>query len=91
MGHDDAIALVFTMAGLATMVVAIAHYWYKAHVAKLTAAKPAADVEMRLARLEVAIDDMSAAIGQMTESHRFLTSALTQQRGLPVEVARGSE
>jgi hypothetical protein len=90
MGHDDALALIFVMASVATMVVGIAHYWYKSRVAKFSAVKPAADVEMRLARLEVAIDDMAAAIGQMNESQRFLTAALTQ-RGLPVEASRGSE
>ena len=90
MGHDDAVALVFVMASVATMVVGLAHYWYKSRVAKYSAVKPAADVEMRLARLEVAIDDMTAAIGQMNESQRFLTAALAQ-RGLPMEVGRGSE
>lgn len=90
MGHDDAVALVFVMAAVATMVVGIAHYWYKSRVAKYSAVKPAADVEMRLARLEVAVDDMTSAIAQMTESQRFLTATLSQ-RGLPVEVARGSE
>ena len=87
MNHDEAIAVIFTMVSLAAMVSTVAHYWFKARAAK---PKTAADVEMRLARLEVAIDDMTAAIGQMAESHRFLTAALTQ-RGLPVEVSRGSE
>lgn len=85
----DAVAAVFVFASLAAMVVGVAHYWYKARAIKATA-KPSADVEMRLARLEVAIDDMTAAIGQMAESHRFLTAALAQ-RGLPMEVPRGSE
>ena len=89
MGREDALALIAVMAALATMVVGVAHYWYKARVEN---GKPSADVEKRLARLEVAIDDMSAALGQMAESHRFLTAALGQ-RGLqqPVEVPRGSE
>ena len=90
MGHDDAVALVFVMAAVATMVVGIAHYWYKSRVAKYSAVKPAADVEMRLARLEVAVDDMTNALAQMSESQRFLATALTQ-RGLPAEVMRGSE
>lgn len=90
MGHDDAVALVFVMAGLATMVVGIAHYWSKTRIARAQATIPAADLEMRLARLEVAIDDMTAAISQMSESHRFLTAALTQ-RGLPVGASRESE
>jgi hypothetical protein len=87
MDHDSAVAAVFLFVSLAAMVVGVAHYWYKARTER---PKVSADVEMRLARLEVAIDDMSAAIGQMAESHRFLTAALSQ-RGLPVEVPRGSE
>ena len=69
------------------MVVGVAHYWYKARLLK---SKPTTDVEMRLARLEVAIDDMTTEIGRMTESQRFLAAVLTQ-RGLPMEVPRGSE
>jgi len=87
MGGPDAVAAVFVFMSLSGMVVGVAHYWYKSRLVK---AKPSTDVEMRLARLEVAIDDMSAEIGRMTESHRFLTAALTQ-RGLPAEVSRGSE
>jgi len=87
MGGPDALAAVFVFASLAAMVVGVAHYWYKSRALK---AKPSSEVEMRLARLEVAIDDMTAEIGRMTESHRFLTAALTQ-RGLPAEVSRGSE
>jgi hypothetical protein len=89
MDHESAIAAVFLFVSLAAMVVGVAHYWYKARALKATA-KPPADVEMRLARLEVAIDDMTAAIGQMAESHRFLTATLAQ-RCLPVEIPRGSE
>jgi hypothetical protein len=87
MDHESAVAAVFLFVSLAAMVVGVAHYWYKARTER---PKMSADVERRLARLEVAIDDMSAAIGQMADSQRFLTAALGQ-RGLPVEVPRGSE
>jgi hypothetical protein len=87
MDHNSAVVAVFLFVSLAVMVQGVAHYWHKARTER---PKVPADVEMRLARLEVAIDDMSAAIGQMAESHRFLTAALSQ-RGLPVEVPRGSE
>jgi hypothetical protein len=87
MGNNDALAAIFVFASLSAMVVGVAHYWYKARLLK---SKGSTDVEMRLARLEVAIDDMTAEIGRMTESHRFLAAALAQ-RGLPMEVPRGSE
>jgi len=87
MGGPDAVAAIFVFMSLSGMVVGVAHYWYKSRLLK---SKPSTDVEMRLARLEVAIDDMTAEISRMTESHRFLTAALTQ-RGLPAEVSRGSE
>jgi hypothetical protein len=87
MDHESAVAIIFVFTSLAAMVVGVAHYWYKARIER---PKASPDVEMRLARLEVAIDDMTAAIGQMAESHRFLTATLAQ-RGLPEEVPRGSE
>jgi CHASE3 domain sensor protein len=87
MDGPSAVAAIFVFASLATMVIGVAHYWYKARTAK---SNTPGDVEMRLARLEVAIDDMTAAISQMTDSHQFLTAALTQ-RGLPVEASRESK
>lgn len=35
--------------------------------------------EKRLARVEVAIDDLTAAIGRVTEGQQFLTSVLTER------------
>jgi hypothetical protein len=35
--------------------------------------------EKRLARVEVAIDDLTTAIGRVTEGQQFLTNALTER------------
>lgn len=35
--------------------------------------------EKRLARVEVAIDDLTAAIGRVTEGQQFLTNVLTER------------
>jgi hypothetical protein len=41
-------------------------------------------VEQRLARLEVAVDDMSAAFAQVSEGQQFLTKLLAERApGLP--------
>ena len=84
----EAMAAVTFFASVAVVIIGAGHYVTK--MARIKRMPVAEDVEKRLARLEVAIDDMTAAIGQMAESQRFLTATLAQ-RGLPVEVPRGSE
>ena len=39
--------------------------------------------EKRLARVEVAIDDLTSAIGRVTEGQEFLTNALTERGAVP--------
>jgi hypothetical protein len=76
MQRADAIAVIFSMVALATMVIGVAHYWYKARVAKL---QQAPDVEKRLARLEVAIDDMSAELSRVVEGQQFANKLLADR------------
>jgi hypothetical protein len=40
--------------------------------------------EKRLARVEVAIDDLTAAIGRVSEGQQFLTNILSERAGVPV-------
>jgi hypothetical protein len=40
-------------------------------------------LEQRLARLEVAVDDMSAALGRVTDGQQFLTKVLAQRSESP--------
>jgi sensor domain CHASE-containing protein len=84
----EAFAAATLFASIAMVVLGAGHYVTK--LARLRNARQPADVENRLARLEVAIDDMTAALNQMSETQRFLTTALAQ-RGLPAEVPHGSK
>lgn len=86
MSPAEAMAAVTFFASVALVIIGSGHYVTK--LARLKRMPSSEDVERRLARLEVAIDDMAGEIGRMAESQRFLTAALSQ-RGLPAEVPRG--
>ena len=57
-------------------VYAFMHYATQWRLAKL---KPGADVENRLARVEVAIDDMAAELTRMVEGQQQVTKLLTER------------
>ena len=57
-------------------VYAFMHYVTKWRMAKL---KPTADVENRLARLEVAIDDMAAELTRMIEGQQVVAKLLSDR------------
>lgn len=57
-------------------VVAFVHYATKARLAKI---KPGTDIENRLARLEVAIDDMAAELTRMIEGQQVVTKMLAER------------
>jgi hypothetical protein len=57
-------------------IVAFMHYGTKWRLAKV---KPSADVENRLARLEVAIDDMSAELTRMIDGQQVVTKMLAER------------
>jgi hypothetical protein len=40
--------------------------------------------EKRLARVEVAIDDLTAAVGRVSEGQQFLTNILSERAAMPV-------
>jgi hypothetical protein len=79
----EALAAVTFFGSIAMVVIGAGHYVTKLARLRNERLKPSADVERRLARLEVAIDDMTAEIGRMTET--------LSQRLLPAEVSHGSE
>jgi hypothetical protein len=45
--------------------------------------------EKRLARVEVAIDDLTAAIGRVSEGQQFLTNVLSERGSSPALPPRG--
>lgn len=79
-------ALVF-IAAIALVVFGAGHYVTKVTRLKAERLKPSADVEMRLARLEVAIDDMAAELSRVTEGQQFVTKLLAEKSA---EAVRGS-
>ena len=46
-------------------------------------------VEKRLARVEVALDDVTAELGRMTESHQYLIKALSDRSAQAMRVGGG--
>jgi hypothetical protein len=68
-------ALTVPVASMGT-VVAFMHYATKWRLARV---KPSSDVENRLARLEVAIDDMSAELTRMIEGQQVVTKMLAER------------
>jgi hypothetical protein len=77
MPDPDLIAAIFVPTSLAAIVYAVAHYFYKWRaLAKMT---PAADVEKRLARVEVALDDVAAELMRVTEGQQMLTKLLAER------------
>jgi hypothetical protein len=57
-------------------VIAFVHYATKGRLAKI---KSGTDVENRLARLEVAVDDMSAELTRMIEGQQVVTKLLAER------------
>ena len=48
-------------------------------------------VEQRLARVEVALDDLASELGRVTEGQQFLTKVLTERASDATHLAAGSQ
>lgn len=71
----DLIAAITVPTSIMGTVLGFAHYMTKWRLAK---PKPSDDVEHRLARLEVAIDDMSSELTRMIEGQQVVTKMLAE-------------
>jgi hypothetical protein len=71
----DLIAAITIPTSVMGTVLGLAHYLNKWRQAKV---KPSDDMEHRLARLEVAIDDMSAELTRMIEGQQVVTKMLAE-------------
>ncbi len=80
-----ALTAVLVFACLTTMVLGSLYLWTRRP--RHSAAQDDAVVQ-RLARVEVALDDVTAELARMTEAQRFLTQALAD-RALPVQAHHG--
>jgi hypothetical protein len=81
----EVIAAVTMPTSLAAIVLGVGHYWTKLRIAHRT---PSADVEKRLARLEVAIDDMTAELSRVAEGQQFMNKLLSDRSAEEHRAAR---
>jgi hypothetical protein len=78
--NEAIVAVMSTAIGAATLLGIISMWWRgRRNVASSTVAS----FENRLARLEVAIDDVAAELGRVTESNQLLLKALADRQLQP--------
>jgi hypothetical protein len=75
---NDAIVAVLSMAIGAATLLSIVGMWLKGR--KNVAASTVAGFENRLARVEVALDDVTAELGRMTDAQQLLTKTLSERQ-----------
>jgi hypothetical protein len=81
---DPEVIAAFTVpTSLAAIVLGFGHY-----VTKWRRLTPSTDVEKRLARLEVAIDDMTAELSRLVEGQQFANKLLADRSPEQSRVAR---
>jgi hypothetical protein len=76
--QNDAIVAVLSMAIGAVTLITLVGLWVKAR--KNVAASTVASFENRLARVEVALDDVTAELGRMTDAQQLLTKTLVDRQ-----------
>ena len=84
MDQNEAIVAVMSTAIGAATLVSLMGMWWRGR--RNVASSTVASFENRLARLEVALDDVAAELGRVTESNQLLAKALAdrqQQHALP--------
>lgn len=79
----DIFAAIFVPTSIAAIVIAIAHYSYKLRALKQSPSS--SDVEKRLARVEVALDDVTAELVRVTEGQQMLTKLLAERASVPYD------
>lgn len=83
MDKNEAIVAVLTISMCAVTLLGIVKMWFRSR--QNVATSTVAQFENRLARVEVALDDVTAELSRMTEAQQLLTRALTEKQphGLP--------
>lgn len=82
MSQDEAIVAVLTMAVGCATLLSLVKMWLQSR--KNVGPQALANVENRLARVEVALDDVTTELGRMTEANQVLVKALTDRQALPL-------
>ena len=80
MDQNDAIVAVMATAICAATLLSLVRMWLSAR--RNVASSTVASFENRLARVEVALDDVTAELSRMTDAQQLLTKALTERQPL---------
>jgi Flp pilus assembly protein CpaB len=80
--QNEAIVAVMSMAIGAATLLGILNMWWRGR--RNVASATVASFENRLARLEVALDDVTAELGRVTDSNQLLLKALAERQALPL-------
>lgn len=76
-----AVAVLTTLAGCGTLL-GIVFMWFRGR--KNVGAQALGSLENRLARVEVALDDVTAELTRATEAQQLLIKALNDRQALPL-------
>lgn len=82
MDQNDAVVAVLSMAVGCVTLLSLVKMWFNHR--KGAGPQALASVESRLARVEVALDDVTAELGRVTEANQLLAKALTERQALPL-------
>jgi len=80
--QNEAIVTVMTIAISAATLISIVRMWVQGR--RAVAASALTGLEGRLARVEVALDDVTAELGRMTDSQQLLMKMLAERQALPL-------
>jgi hypothetical protein len=80
--QNEAIVAVMSMAIGAATLLGILGMWFRGR--RNIASSTVASFENRLARLEVALDDVTTELGRVTDSNQLLLKALADRQALPL-------
>lgn len=82
MDQNDAIVAVLSMAIGGATLITLVRLWLNGR--KNVAAATVASFENRLARVEVALDNVTAELSRMTDAQQLLTKTLVDRQALPL-------
>ena len=80
MDQNEALVAVLSMAIGAATLISLVGMWFKGR--RNIAASALSSFENRLARVEVALDDVTAELGRMTDAQQLLAKTLADRQTL---------
>jgi len=76
--QNEAVVTVLTIGLCASTLIIIVKAWFKSR--QNVSASTVAQFENRLARVEVALDDVTTELGRMTDAQQLLIKALSEKQ-----------